>query len=370
MKTEIESLTGLRGLAACWVLSFHLYIFSGSLFPNAKPWLAYFANAGYLGVDVFFLLSGFVLAYNYKEIKSADYCAFIWKRFARIYPVHLATLAILSWVYVLAAASGLHTSAPKLLTTHGLLATLALTHAWSYPIAKSWHLVSWSISAEWAAYLLFPMVLLASNRIRGAFAAAVLIGLLYLLLHFVTADHRYVGTMAYGIPRIATEFTAGVILHRLWVIHGPVPWGRVLVYVAAFALVFGASSYDRNAGGMFAIDYFPILGVIVVFGLASQRRSGGMLSSPAMVYLGRISYALYMVHYIVLQATRKLLAIYETPSVLTATFVVIAVIGVSIALAAVIYQHVEVPMRRWLISLANSPTEQRSSSASRLPGHY
>ena len=82
-RPELRSLTGLRGVAALWVLWYHAC--DAARTPQ-------FGFGGYLGVDIFFVLSGFVLAYNYAGVRLT-YAGFLWKRLARIYPVNLVTLA-------------------------------------------------------------------------------------------------------------------------------------------------------------------------------------------------------------------------------------------------------------------------------------
>ncbi len=96
-KSKLDSLTGLRGIVALWVVLFHLVQYFPIIdFPIIK--------AGWLGVDFFFVLSGFVLAYNYyhwfsDKVELKSYKKFIWLRIARIYPVHIITLLAMLAIY-------------------------------------------------------------------------------------------------------------------------------------------------------------------------------------------------------------------------------------------------------------------------------
>src|SRR5690606_21574322 len=101
-----------------------------------------------------------------------------------------------------------------------LLRTLTLTHAWDIPIARHWNVPSWSISAEFAAYLAFPLIALMAARFRSTLAALGMIVLLFVALASIKKLGSYGGTMAYGLPRIAIEFPAGVLLHRIWTLRG------------------------------------------------------------------------------------------------------------------------------------------------------
>jgi peptidoglycan/LPS O-acetylase OafA/YrhL len=97
------------------------------------------------------------------------YGHFLWKRLARIYPVHLAALVLLAGLLLAFAAAGHRFLPASRLTVEGLVKSLTLTHAWAIPIAKTWNTVSWSISCEWAAYLCFPVIAAFSKRLHSTF---------------------------------------------------------------------------------------------------------------------------------------------------------------------------------------------------------
>jgi len=104
-RREIDALTGLRAVAALGVVAHHQV--PGMHGIVGERWLA-ILDRGYLGVDVFFTLSGFVLAYNYggRLGSAADYVRFVGLRLARIYPLHLVTLAgVLAMVGIASVAS-------------------------------------------------------------------------------------------------------------------------------------------------------------------------------------------------------------------------------------------------------------------------
>jgi peptidoglycan/LPS O-acetylase OafA/YrhL len=96
---EIRPLTGIRGLAAGLVVLFHFYPWWVQLLPSLRPCAA-LASRGWLGVDLFFMLSGFILSYVYSagntQLGFTEYRRFLWFRLARIYPNHLATLGIMA----------------------------------------------------------------------------------------------------------------------------------------------------------------------------------------------------------------------------------------------------------------------------------
>ena len=89
----LRALTGLRGIAALWVFLFHAELLTADMTDGSFDFLKMVASAGYLGVDLFFVLSGFVIAYNYADLELhrsvSKFSDFLWKRLARIYPAHL-----------------------------------------------------------------------------------------------------------------------------------------------------------------------------------------------------------------------------------------------------------------------------------------
>ena len=92
---------------------------------------------------------------------------FLWHRFIRLYPVHITVLAGLVAIVSLAHAAGFIFNNPQEWQWNELLWQLTLLHAWGVTASPGWNAPSWSISAEWFAYLLFPLLAPALVRIRG-----------------------------------------------------------------------------------------------------------------------------------------------------------------------------------------------------------
>ena len=123
MTQGIPSLTGLRGIAAAWVLLFHIGLQARYVDPLIGQVLSTVAGGGFLGVDFFFVLSGFVIALNYSgdaaPTSVRSYLHFLKKRLARIYPVHVMVLLL-------------------------LVAGVALLNLMSIRVARPWPRWSWS----------------------------------------------------------------------------------------------------------------------------------------------------------------------------------------------------------------------------------
>ena len=341
MRHELPSLTGLRGIAALWVLGYHTMLALQRLgSPLAIP-VGVFGRAGYLGVDVFFVLSGFVIAYNYGDGRKwtpTTYGSFLWKRLARIYPVHLIGLALFGlflWSIPVGTKTVSHTL-PE------LIASLALVHAWSIPVLGAWNKVSWSVSLEWAAYLAFPLIALVAGHLRSTRVIVAAVAGLFLALFLVATHLRLPGTMAYGVFRIAAEFTSGVLLFRLWTMRADsVP---ALISIAALAvLVLGGSALEFHAGTKSAFVYMTFISAIVVYSLACSPHA---LSGPVLQHLGRISYSLYIVHAVVLSFTKVTIQAYN----LAPTWILLGS-ALAIALAHAVYAYLEQPARARMLSM-------------------
>lgn len=294
---RLGSLTSLRFFAALWVFIHHFSYFV--LIPNFSD-SVFSDNADY-GVDLFFILSGFILSHVYLRQAEAGkfaYWNFILARFARIWPLHAATLAVMVGVWSVFIALHLGTHGFSLLY---LLSSVTLTHSWGAFGYATLNVPSWSVSAEWGAYLLFPAFLWASLRLRhrplafAALGAALIFGDSYMLRVFGLGDvtDQWLGTTAF---RILPEFFFGCGLYALARAYTlPLPQARVGAWLCALAVVFLAASGDFDA------LVIPLLGVLIFCIAQSEGPSQpGLLNNPAMQYLGETSYALYLVHWPIL----------------------------------------------------------------------
>ena len=163
--SNLPGLTSVRFLLALGVVFFHYQL--------QWPWDAMSATGlldrARLGVDIFFILSGFVLTHAYREALDAgrlNYRRFIVARVARISPAHVAVLLFVLAMVGSALLVGADFDA-RLYEPSGLLPTLLLIHAW-YPeeFAAKWNGPSWSLSAEWFAYLVFPLFAWVGLKLR------------------------------------------------------------------------------------------------------------------------------------------------------------------------------------------------------------
>ena len=288
---HIRPLTALRFFAAIWVVLYHYW-------PNLDVgFTPAIASKGYLGVEAFFVLSGFILCHVYLSGFGEGrfrYGDFLWNRLARVYPLHLATLVGVGAMALAATLAGLAVD-PNILSWPSLPANLLLVHAWGFAPVAGWNHASWSISAEWFAYLTFPAFAFAAWRLRERPVAAVLgalalIAVIYPLFQALAGFSLTEATIRWGALRIVPCFAYGCALHALWR-SGRFPARLAGPGAAALGL---ATLLAIHAGA-------PDLGIVMLLGglifmLASLASAGSRFASQKFfVYLGEISYSTYMI---------------------------------------------------------------------------
>jgi peptidoglycan/LPS O-acetylase OafA/YrhL len=343
-KTQLDGLTAIRYAAALWVVLYHHW--SEAIGAPAPALVA----KGYLGVELFFILSGFILCHVYFDQAAAGrfrYGAFLWARIARVYPLHLATLA---GVGLLAGAASLAgwPSHGEVLKWSALPAQLLMLQAWGLGMAGGWNHPSWSISAEWFAYLTFPLSLGLAQRLRRRPAAAVLAAasfaaLLYAGFPRLTGYPLTHATLAWGALRIVPCFLAGAGLYLVWRRLGErgmdVPVLAKLAAIAAPLLIAGLGAPD-----MVIVAALGLV-ILALAGRPDQRPWRGI--GRLFVYLGEISYAVYMccipVGLVYFHLASRLAAPGES-AWLTLPLFVLVLTGV----AAAAHHLIERPARSWL----------------------
>ncbi len=366
MPQTIPALTGIRALAALLVLSLHA---SQNVPTNIATYLP-FINHGYLGVDFFFILSGFIITHvylaNFTRLAGDALRIFFWHRFIRLYPVHVAMLLVMIVMVSVSRATGRAISAESF-NASDLIWQFTLTHAWGFGDVVSWNVPSWSISAEWFAYLLFPFIALGLHRVSSVnIAYSLSVGsLLAMTVLFKLTGFSVDGWI--GPPallRVTGEFICGAALCRAMFLEassGQRGWSGDLVGVAAFIGFLAAASLSVS-------DYFlvALLALTVAGAAAADGVLKGFLGSRLMVWLGEISYSIYMVHFPVLIVLRRVYERfgYEGWSSLLQMTAYIATFGVVIAAAAALYYTVERPTRMRLRNrfgeLAHRPSTGKS----------
>jgi peptidoglycan/LPS O-acetylase OafA/YrhL len=347
---DIPALTSIRGIAAWWVVLYH---FRQYLPAGSPEWLSALTAHGYLAVDLFFILSGFVLALNYAEsfrISLAGATDFYRLRFARIYPLHFVMLMLFllnPLAIALFSASG-DTSA------YGwdyFVLSLFLVQNWGFSTELAWNDPAWSISTEVFAYLFFPFAAMLMGRVIVTVGAALLL-MAALLMVLALAAQAVGGSLGYDIPgfgltRCCLQFLLGMLVWRLRVALGfATPWlSHAAILLAAILIL----TYMLLPIGDALV--MPAAFALLVFGLADpQAHPGIWLNARWLETLGLISYSTYLSHVFIKIWVKFALVRPGIPQ-----WMPLLVYLVLVALASIVlYRMVEVPGRRWLRGLTGS----------------
>lgn len=344
MMGELKSLTAARGIAAWAVVVYHM--------RASLPWLPPFwqglAAKGYLAVDFFFLLSGFVIYLSAHGALLKDGAgavpAFLGRRFARIYPLYGFILAgTIAFALVLRATGRDDSGYPWTeLPLH-----IAMMQNWGLTEALSWNHPAWSISAESAAYLLFPALLLWTPIARAErpyllIGMALMLGLLFVWMHMHGEVTLGADIARHGLARCLTEFACGAMLCAFW-LRGPAYERSAMgLSTAGVALFWGL----WLSGSVSEIWAFPAGAACLILMLAyASALPRNPLHARALVYLGTISYATYLAHYMA-WIIFKILFVEDAGAVgpgLAAAFLV-----TMLPLSMLLYHGVERPGRRLL----------------------
>jgi peptidoglycan/LPS O-acetylase OafA/YrhL len=359
---NIRSLTSLRFFAAMWVVLFHFW-------PNltgteVMPGLV---GKGYLGVELFFVLSGFILSHVYRtqvEEGRFAYGGFLWSRLARVYPLHLATLAGLGAVALAATAAGLRVD-PNILSWASLPANLTLTQAWGLAPVAGWNHPSWSISAEWFAYLTFPLFAWTALKLkdRPGIAVGGAIALIFGLYAGFQATAGFPltkATIAWGALRIVPCFAYGCALHAFWRARP----ARNRTLAAVGAAISGALVMIFSAGGAPDAVIVTALGGAIFFLARLAQTGSGILTQAPLVYLGEISYSVYMIcipwKIVFVNAASRVFQLTDNHLTLGLWLVFVAAV---VPLAALSYHLVEKPARSGMKLMAEARATRRPSVA-------
>jgi len=341
-KQHILILTAIRGVAAWWVVLFHFRAF---LFPYLGPLFYLAISKGYLAVDLFFSLSGFVLLLNYDEAKLTvrNVRTYYIKRVARIYPLHVFML--FAYVLLIGVVLLLHHGIPAdrfSLEEFGL--NLLLLQDWVSFAALSWNTPAWSISAELAAYFIFPFIVPAVNRLSGVGSKALVFGAALLILNIGFRAHDFdigsaIGTL--GLLRCVAQFTLGAITAALY-LRFPRPGriAKIVLLLLVAASVFGAQKYGTSL-------FMPLAWNGLIYAAAANKQSKSLRFFGWLVFVGEISYATYICHYFFYDVF-KLVAVRSL--VATTPFAYLAITFFAIFAASVIlHLFIEVPAHRLIV---------------------
>jgi peptidoglycan/LPS O-acetylase OafA/YrhL len=369
---EIKALTGLRIVAAVWVVLFHFRPLLQAAAPEFSDALAPVLNCGAQGVDLFFILSGFVLTWNYLNRMGPSWSAratahFLWLRLARVWPIYLVTLHLAAlWVVFTLHVGHVPSEDTSRLTAISYVRQVLLVQLWFEPYfdGSSWDGPAWSISAEWLAYLLFALLIVVVYRMvqvtrtSSLATLAVVASLPPMLLLLVTGQFY---TPWSWLPRIVMQFTAGALACAA--VRKLQPSGRArrvagylsaLLTAATVGILYFFDAHPLSgvvdSGGLVDVLFVPLVMALTV-GIGSLPK---LLSTRLLVYGGQISFCLYMVHELVHTAWDWAAMQFELVlQEAMGKWIVVGLLGVAVAISMLLFHAVEEPARRWMRSMVD-----------------
>ncbi|MEV7399578.1 acyltransferase [Streptomyces sp. NPDC091267] len=355
MAARLPSLTGMRFVAALLVFVTHITV-TGFFHPDTGATLFRYAFAsGWLGVEFFFVLSGFVLTWS---ARSGDTVPRFWRRrLAKVYPTHLV-----SWL----AALLLALAAGVTVTTGQTVPSFLLVHAWvpDVEVMRSLNVPSWSLSCELLFYLAFPLLhglvrRIAPERLWAwALGVAGVIMLLPLAADLLISGSPALPGMDMSLhqnwfliafpPVRALDFVLGILMARIVLTGRRLPLrlpGAVLLTLAGFAAQI---ALVPTLYGLTMTTALPLALLVAAGANADVSGAGSPLRGRTMVRLGEISFALYMFHYLVIDFAHRQLGATRSWDVPAALGLALLLLAAASAVAWLSYTFVEQPvMRRW-----------------------
>jgi peptidoglycan/LPS O-acetylase OafA/YrhL len=301
------ALDSWRGIAACLVALFHLEAYSRLVHSHLHG--VPFLSNSWLFVDFFFVLSGFVIAANYQQrlLDGFGVGRFLLLRLGRLYPLHVAMLAagvaVKLLLLLVPALSSIAQAAPAPFSTpqeapHTILANLLLIHSLHLYDFFTWNAQSWSISTEFYTYVVFAVCLVGLRK--HAWIALLLAMIGGPVLVATLSEHNMATEYDWGMIRCVYGFAAGVVawnVYRRWNdklrrwLSGSIAEWVAIGLIFAFVSASGTTRLSLAAPYVFGL-------AVLVFAFEAGTASAILRQRP-LVFLGTISYSIYMTHYFI-----------------------------------------------------------------------
>jgi peptidoglycan/LPS O-acetylase OafA/YrhL len=375
----LSNLTPLRGIAALLTVIFHTNILlSNRLLSRISE---HSVTQLYLMVDFFFILSGFIMLHVYgkgfsDKITTAEFKRFTIARFARVYPLHFATLMYCIAMYAIASALGIPKMPVLEINNNGfsIFTNLFLLQSMNFHDWYSWGHGSWSISTEWWMYMLFPFLVRPFMKLGDVGKAVVATGcfvgyaliMLYIIpivtnpapIPYVRVDPASMSLNAgyqYGFLRCFFGFVLGMMMY-----HGyQKEWGKawlgngytMLLLVLGLILCLHFPTPD-----VFTVIFFPFILLSAAYG---SEAINAFLGLKPLQKLGDWSFSIYLLHQPLLFTFIKILdyqrmgkPIPQAFDVLTTWMLYVPILGFILLISSLTYRFFELPARNGINQLA------------------
>ena len=341
-------LTSLRGIAAFLVVLYHI---KDHLDQYDLPYfLSVSYQNGYLAVDFFFILSGFIIFYIYgqkfRTLNMLTTLNFFKRRFARIYPLHLLIMLLYVLIPLTLALTGRRIDA-DVYSLDSFFIKVLLLDTWAVGSGywTTWNVPSWTISAEMFAYLLFPFIAWVILRLKRNYQIGMFI-LVWAALSLVFASSNATGIGSdigqFALLRCGGQFILGALICQL--VFGESGHSKrtflTVLSIAAIAGIALGLKYENN------IFYVPTLfSLILAVLLVGKKPIEHLFGKKAFVYFGDISYSVYLSHTFIRDV---LFMAFIRNGEWASPALIISYIVAVLVFSAITFKYVEMPARRYL----------------------
>lgn len=339
MKQNLPILTGLRFFAAFYVFIFHIY--NRYSFDSLGKTISDFIAQGAVGVNIFFILSGFILYYNYHD-REVNFTEFILKRLAKIYPVYLAGFILCLLVVLL-----MHIKIEYFFEI--MMMNLLLVQSYLPKFSMQWYgSGSWSISTEFFFYLCFPLLLkLISSLSKKNVAVFFALSYIFSFLPGVLYDQSIIRSeLTYTFPPSRIwEFIVGMLTAAL-VIRYKVTINNLLISIIVISSTVFFYFIGKNLEGHVIQNTIavPLMAIILCTVTTRKKHILLFLGNPFFEYLGKISYSFYIIQ---IPMLRFLVSI-ENFMIYNTFVTVLILFFINLIGAIVLYHIIESPLHQFL----------------------
>lgn len=389
--TYLSNLTPLRGIAALLTVIFHVDLMLGGggnmllIFKDSM-----LINKMYMMVDFFFILSGFIMLHVYgqgfsEKVTTTEFKRFTIARFARVYPLHFATLVYTIILWLVAASLGIP-SVPILQTENSafsIFTNLFLLQSMNFHQWFSWVHASWSISTEWWMYMLFPFLVFPFSRLgywgKAGVAVLCFVGYVFITFYIVplvtvpdsiaflrAAPFKPVINVAYqyGFLRCFFGFVLGMMMYQGY----QQSWGKS--FLANGYTIVGLTlclflCFHFAVPDVFSVIFLPLILLSAAYG---SPKINAFLGSKPLQKLGDWSFSIYLTHQPLMFTISCIMAyqnlgkpqtgLPQQPDMVTGWLICFVFIALTLFVSSLTYRFWEVPARRWI----NAKAEDKSSA--------
>lgn len=360
---RLKALDSLRGLAAFGVALFwhyqHFTPIDTAPFRTVAYW---FYHYGISLVDFFFVLSGFIFSYVYKEkilegkLTLGEY-GFL--RFSRLYPLHFITLIVVCCIQAIRSIKlDNYFVYPNNDVYHFLLNVFFIQSGW-FERGFSFNAPTWSVSCELLAYLIFFLVLhkqKANGRYLVTYIAMVFVGL------FIVKTAINIPALNENTSRVFIGFFIGCLTYEANLTTAVKKYAVRIAGVALLVLVVIGVTQGHVAFGNWAIIYTVLIYPLIIFLTVNSRMLTGILSFRPLAYLGAMSYSIYLWHFPIQLLIKTSSDLLNLNLDFTSRKVFIFYAVCVLAMSVVSYETLEKPLLKYLRQRASSPAVKNVSS--------